>query len=188
MPSQKKVLEVSKDNYLALEGRARAMRGLVGRQLEQAPPERRRKLDAAVGHLGEEPMPGGEARVVALEGEQTINGMRANGFQVTDQRETVRGWVTSDKPELQQIFRQLEKIRDQTIERKSAVLSAKEALSSRGVPVRVQTLGGRTYTWEDLIEVEEKPLSDDLFAAPAGFERTTGKVPESPNAPPPAQP
>jgi hypothetical protein len=59
----------------------------------------------------------------------------------------------------------------------------RNALSEYGIPVRVQTLDGRGYQVEELVEIQKKPLPADTFAVPAGFEKVSPHERMGPHGP-----
>jgi hypothetical protein len=82
--------------------------------------------------------------------------------------------LTTEKAEVLELFKKLESNRAK-LNPRAAGSSPKDALTRQGLPVRVQTLSDRGYTVEDLVEVEEKPVADDLFVVPASYEKSSAR-------------
>jgi hypothetical protein len=172
MPKEKKVLEVTKEDVRAAESRGQAVRSLMRRRRADVPADKQGRLGALL-----DPATADEEeatfKLVPTGRSETIRGMKASAYQVRGERQTVQGWVTQDRPDLQQLLRRIERKRDEIAQRRNAAERPRDALAEAGLPVRVQTLERGDYTWEEMVEVEEKPLADGLFAAPADFARTT---------------
>lgn len=160
LTEQKKILEVTAEDVDALEARGEALRRMAGGKRDGSQ-ERDDGADSA-----------GPVDFVALDRTETINGFQASAYQGSNAKETVRGWVAGDKPELTQLFEQFQRFQSQMLGRRSATLRPQQALARKGIPVRVQTLDAKTYSCEDLIELRQEPVADDLFVPPAGFTRT----------------
>jgi len=49
----------------------------------------------------------------------------------------------------------------------------KDVLTREGLPMRVQTLNDRQYMIEDLVEIEAKPVSEDMFVVRADYSKSS---------------
>jgi len=166
--AKKQVVEISRQDVAALEARGRAIR-------------RGRRTKSGESGGDADPAPASAVRFAPLGRSETINGFRASGFEGRSGDETVRGWTMEDRPELKQLFERVERYRAEVLQKsRGADARLQQALAEKGVPVRVQTLDARAYSWEDLIEVRQEALADDLFKVPAGYTRTSGANLRSP--------
>ncbi len=173
-PAEKKALVVSKEDVQTLESRAKTMRGIVRQKIGEAPPEERGKLEAALGWLADDSAAAGALEPLGRS--ETVNGMEAKAYRLRAGSQTSEGWVTAARPDVQEGLRQIEHRKQQVIRRADGPMQAKEVLSREGLVVRVKTLGRDRYTWEDLIEVDTKPLDDALFEVPPDFTKVTNEV------------
>jgi hypothetical protein len=175
-PAEKKALVVTEEDVRTLESRAKSMRGIVRQKIADAPPEKRGKLEAALGWLADDPPAAGSAALEPLGRTETVNGMDAKAYRLRAGSQTSEGWVTQARPDVQEGLRQIERRKQQVIRRADGGMQAKEVLGREGLVVRVKTLGRDRYTWEDLIEVDTKPLDDALFEVPPDFTKVTNEV------------
>ena len=169
MPKEKKVMEVGHKDVELMEQRASSMRALLQRQMEAMSPEKRKNAAAILGS----DEASAAVDLVELGKTQTINGMQTNAFAVRGGKDTIVGWVSPGHAEVLEVFKKMERSRAQLGSRSGP--QPKSVLAQKGLPVRVQTLDDHQYILDDLVLIEEKPISDDLFAVPANFAKTTAR-------------
>lgn len=172
MPGEKKVMVVDKEDVHAMEQRMKSYRAMFMKQLENAPPEQRSQLEAAI-KAQDAPPPTFD--IVPLGKTETISGMETSAYEVKGGAVPTVGWLTKEKADVLDLFRKLESNRAK-LNPRAAGSSPKDALTREGLPVRVQTLTDRGYMVEDLIAVEEKPISADLFVVPASYQKSSARA------------
>jgi hypothetical protein len=97
----------------------------------------------------------------------------ATAYEVKIGDETAVGWVTQDQKDLQRAFKGLREGEERMMSSHTPSTGIQAALADNGLPVRVQKIDHGEYRIEELVDVQRTPMSADLFAAPAGFEKTT---------------
>ena len=162
-PAEKKVMEIGEEDVRAMEGHAAATKKLL---------ESRKKGSPGRGAAAD---PEADAiQAVPLGRTETISGMPTSAYELQGSDVAILGWVTAEHPDVLALFKRLERNRAKMGSHTDA-MKPKEALAQQGLPVRVQTLDQRQYLVEDLVQVDEKPVSDDLFLVPADFARTSAR-------------
>lgn len=161
-PSQRAYLEMTAEDLEAMRRQAEAMREEA---LENMPPDVRERMEEAE----EAPPPD----VRRLERTATINGVRAEAYQIEGQETVLRGWVTDEYSELAAAFQAFIKLAEQFAGPEESGSDPQMLLIDYGVPVRTQTLDPLSGDYEvtDLISVEEGTLSEDVFEVPEDFTR-----------------
>ncbi|UCC71905.1 MAG: DUF4412 domain-containing protein [Gemmatimonadota bacterium] len=119
-----------------------------------------------------------KARVRPLGQSKEINGMSCTAFEIASGEDLTIAWVTRDLQDVVDVFLELESrmkgmgMFEEDDEDTEVFLLVAE----HGFPVVEQTLtqsewGGSTYEVSAVTSVERRSLSDDLFTAPADYER-----------------
>ena len=105
---------------------------------------------------------------------ETINGMSCETYAVEGDDELSVGCISSEHPALRRAFHAFnERMGGMFGEEDES--GAADLFWEKGLPVRTQTLHGDLYSGyaiyeiEDVLSVERKSLSSDLFAIPAGY-------------------
>lgn len=173
MPAQKKYVEWTKADMKALTDKMAEMQKQMKERMASMPPEQRKQMEAMMKKMpgvvgGEAPKP----QVRALGQTQTINGMQTKGYEVRIGDETAVGWVTQDQKDLQHTFKNLREGEEKMMSRNRGQ-DMQSALADSGLPVRVQKVDQGDYHVEELVDVQRTPMAAELFAVPAGFEKTT---------------
>ncbi|MGD2218191.1 MAG: DUF4412 domain-containing protein [Gemmatimonadales bacterium] len=126
----------------------------------------------------EEVEPRAEPQVRPLGRSREIIGMRAAAFEIKSGQKTTVAWVTKDLSDLVDVFLELESRMKSMgmFEENDEDTEVFLLLADHGFPVLEQTLtryswGEYSYDISAVISVERKPLADDLFAIPDGYER-----------------
>jgi hypothetical protein len=176
-PKDKKYVEWTKGDTQALANKMEEMHKAMDERMAKLPPEQRQQMEAMM--KGMPGMPGAPAAAPKVEVHplgktQTVDGVQTTGYEARQGSETVQAWVTQDYKELLPTFQAMqENMEKMTPGRKAGEKGVRATLAAYGLPVRVQTLGGRQYRVEDLLEVQKKSVPADLFSLPAGFEKST---------------
>ena len=174
MPEQKKYVEWTKADMQALSDRMAEMQKQMKERMASLPPDQRQQMEAVMKNL-----PGAAGStppkpvVRPLGKTQTINGMQAAAYEVKIGDESAIGWVTQDQKDLQRAFKGLREGEERMMSSHTPSIGIQAALADSGLPVRVQKIDHGEYRIEELVDVQRTPLNADLFAAPAGFEKTT---------------
>ncbi len=105
-----------------------------------------------------------------------ISGMRCTAYEVMHDDGFTRAWVTADHKALQKTITSLtESFATMFGEEEDSDFDADELFWEKGMPVRTQRISGgmmmgfTSYEVQDIISVESKSLSSDMFEIPAGF-------------------
>jgi hypothetical protein len=127
-------------------------------------------MESGAGESGE------GLEVQALGKTETINGVQCTAYGVESDADFTVAWVSSGHSGLSEAFKAFsERMEGMFGEEVVSGSSAKDLLWEKGLPVRTQTLyrnpyaGLSTYEIEDMLSVEQKSLSSDLFEVPAGY-------------------
>jgi len=173
MPAQKKYVEWTKADLKALADKMGEMQKQMQERMAGMPPEQRKQMEAMM-----KSMPGAagsdapKPQVRALGKTQTINGMQTTAYEVRIGDDTAVGWVTQDQKDLQRTFKKLREGEEKMMSRNPGP-GLQSALADNGLPVRVQKVERTDYRIEELVDVQRMPMAVELFAIPAGFEKTT---------------
>jgi hypothetical protein len=178
----KKITEVTPEDMKQLGARAQGAKRLYEKRIpKDLSPEARKKLQ---GVLGDDGTPKPPPDVKAIDESATINGFKTEAYEVRAGKTTWRGWLTQDRPEIQEALQEIERRRSSFGQ--GAGNTPRAELGRTGLPVRVQTLSERDYVVEDLVLIDAKPLPEEIFTVPADFKRASGGPPQGPaNAPRP---
>lgn len=119
----------------------------------------------------EAPMP----RVRALGTTRTINGMECEAYEVRTANAIAHVWVTAAHPDLVTTFTHYLEAAGQLMLFEDVERDPEALVVDRGFPVLVQTLvpARTTYRVSEAVAIDPRPLTDDLFDAPAGYQRLT---------------
>jgi hypothetical protein len=105
-----------------------------------------------------------------------INGMRCTAYEVMHDGGFARAWVTAEHKALQKTITALTESFSAMIgEDEDSEFDADELFWEKGMPVRTQRMSGgtmmgfSTYEVQDIISIESKSLSSDMFEVPAGY-------------------
>jgi Domain of unknown function (DUF4412) len=173
MPARKQYIEWTKADIKELTDKMASMQKQLQERMASLPPEQRKQMEVMMKNLpgapGSTPP---KPQVRALGKTQTINGMSATAYEIRSGGETAIGWVTQDHPDVQRAFESLRAGEEKMMSR-TAGHSIQAALGEKGLPVRVQKVDGNDYHVEELVGIESSPMAADLFAVPAGFQKTT---------------
>lgn len=178
VPSEKRYIEWSEADTKAMSEKMVQVEKMMKERMGSLPPEQRKQVEAMLKNMKG---PGGEdgppqVELKALDKTQTVNGMPTTAFEAKAGDETIIGWITQEQPELSQALRtvqmKMEKMTPPALRGRQA---ARNALSAKGFPVMVQTLDPQSYRIEEVLDVEAKPVSADLFTVPKDFAKTTGR-------------
>lgn len=109
----------------------------------------------------------------------TVAGVPCQGYEVTgEEGELTWGWVSDAYPGLLATFQDYGRRMEQIFsEVGDDGPSPEDALYERGLPMRVQHVRGggmfESYSVDEILSIEEKPVPDAMFAVPAGFTQKT---------------
>lgn len=105
-----------------------------------------------------------------------ISGMRCTAYEVIQDDGITRAWVTAEHKALQKTITALNQSFSTMFgEDEDSESDADELFWETGLPVRTQRISGgmmmgfTSYEVQDIISVESKSLSSDMFEVPAGF-------------------
>jgi uncharacterized tellurite resistance protein B-like protein len=104
-----------------------------------------------------------------------ISGMRCTAYEVMHDDVFARAWVTAEHKALQKTITALtESFATMLGEEEDSDFDAFELFWEKGMPVRTQRISGMmtgftSYEVQDIISVESKSLSSDMFEIPAGY-------------------
>jgi hypothetical protein len=187
VPSEKRYIEWSEADAKAMGEKMVEVEKMMKERMSSLPPEQRAQVEAMLKKMKAPEDGAAEPINVKPTGKtQTVNGMSAAGYEVKTGDEMMIGWVTQDQPELAKMLRTVQQRMEQmTPPSLRGRQTARTALSQKGFPVMVQTLDTDHYRVEEVVSVDKKPVSPDLFALPKDFTKTTGRdamksVPEQP--------
>lgn len=125
-------------------------------------------MEKASGEPAERP------EVRALGKTQTINGMQCAEYGVEHDGDFIIGWVSGEHPGLHEAFKVFAERTEGMFGEDESDVDVEGLLWEKGLPVRIQSLRGGLhgfggYEIQDLLSVERKRLSDDIFQVPAGY-------------------
>ncbi|MGD2152653.1 MAG: DUF4412 domain-containing protein [Gemmatimonadales bacterium] len=150
-PADRMVLELTSEDF-------EEMRAMLG-EVEQAEPRAR-------------------PQVRPLGRTKEISGMSAVAFEIKSERKTTVAWVTNELSDVVNVFLELESRMKSMgmFEEGDEDTEVFMLLAEHGFPLLEQKLtryhsGRYSYDISAVISVERKPLPDDLFAIPEGYER-----------------
>jgi hypothetical protein len=173
LPEQKKYVEWTKADMKALTDKMAEMQKQMQERMAGMPPEQRKQMEAMMKNLSGAPgSTPPKPQVRALGKTQTINGMQTSAYEVRVGDETAVGWVSPDQQDLQRTFKNLREGEAKMMSN-NAGAGIQSALANSGLPVRLQKVDQGGYHVEELVDVQRAPMGADLFAVPAGFEKTT---------------
>jgi hypothetical protein len=147
-------------------------------------------MDEALREMGLDPSDSGptaekpekQARIRSLGVTKEINGVRADAYRVEGDGVVIVGWVTDEYGDLRRTMEKLvEQLQRMSPEDESDA-DAEDLLWEKGVPVLVQKIewskswdmfGVDSYEVTEVVSVERKSLSGDLFKVPAGYTKKT---------------
>jgi hypothetical protein len=122
------------------------------------------------------------ARIRSLGVTKEINGVRAEAYRVEDDGVVIVGWVTDEYTALRGSLEKLAERMDAMGSDEESDSGAEDLLWEKGVPVLIQKvgwgedwgmLGVNSYDVTEIVSVEQKSLSGDLFKVPAGYTQKT---------------
>ena len=117
------------------------------------------------------PMTSGELEVTATGITRTINGMTCTAYDVATDEGTTRVWVSKDNPELEESYKRFSE-RMQMMNMGDEV-DEEYLVAKHGFPVLTQRLTYSMYEINEVMSVERKAVSNDLFEPPAGWRKMT---------------
>ena len=177
VPSEKRYIEWSEADAKAMSDKMVEVEKMMKERMGSLPPEQRAQVEAMLKKM--KPPEGATAaapNVKPTGKTQTVNGMSAAGYEVKMGDETMVGWITQEQPELAKMLRTVQERMDKmTPPSMRGPQTARTALSQKGFPVMVQTVDTDHYRVEEVVSVDKKPVSADLFALPKDFTKTTGR-------------
>lgn len=128
--------------------------------------ERLKAMMPDMGGDSEEPEPRATGQT------RTINGMTCVAYDVETDEGTTRVWVSKDNAQLAEAFAGLmESVNAMVME--EGETDEEMLVAKYGFPVLMLRLGYDTYEIEEILSVDQQPVSDDLFTAPAGYRKMT---------------
>jgi hypothetical protein len=180
VPSEKRYIEWSEADAKAMGEKMAQVEKMMKERMASLPPEQREQVAAMLKNMRggvdpDDPSPP-KLEVKATGATQTVNGMPAAAYEVKSGNETLLGWVTQEQPELNKMLRTVQqRMEKMTPASMRGRQSARTALGEKGFPVRVQTIDPGYYRIEEVVSIEKKPVSADLFVVPQDYAKTTGR-------------
>jgi hypothetical protein len=178
VPGEKRYIEWSEADAKAIGEKMAQMKKMMTERMASLPPDQRKQVEAMMKNMQmpeENAAPQPTIALTPLNKEETINGMRASGYKATEDQDTIVGWVTNDQPELNKalitVSERMEKLTPANMRKENV----RRELQQKGLPVRVQNLGGGRYRIEEIVAVEQKPVDATLFVIPQDYSKTTGR-------------
>jgi hypothetical protein len=178
IPGEKRYIEWSQADAKVMSEKMAQLEKMMKERMATLPPEQRAQVEAMLKKM-QGPAEGEAAPGAALKATgktETVNGYKAAGYQVQSGDEIMLGWVTQEQPEiaatLQTVQSRLEKMTPASLRGRQA---ARNALGEKGLPVRVHTLDPAHYRVEEVVAIEKKTLTADVFALPKDFAKTTAR-------------
>ncbi len=139
--------------------------------------------------------------------EQTVAGARSNLYKATAGGDVAYAWMTTDLPDVSKVYNQALKLFEQSSRNKDFAARTREAVSSKGLPMRVQLVErserGPVYRSNEIVAYRKKTVDDAFVQPPEGWKirsredlmaeaaRTAhpgARNPRAPGAPPGAYP
>jgi len=179
-PEKKQVTQVTPDDMREMAEKLASYRAVFKRQVENAAGGDKPKL-SEIMKMDDEPLPNFE--LVALDEEKTIYGRDTQAYEVRGGKDAVVGWVAKSDSDVLAFYRKLEENRGKLSPHLKGT-NPKSVLTREGLPMRVQTLNDRQYMVEDLVEIESKPVSDEMFVVPKEFAKTSPHDQAAESSPP----
>lgn len=111
------------------------------------------------------------AQVRRLDETKTINGMRAESYELRSTEGITLAWVSDEHPDLVAALRRIVDLA--AFENEEGGNDAIARLTEYGLPILVKTYDreGQTYQIEEILAVEPGSVSPDVFEVPAGYEK-----------------
>ena len=179
VPGEKRYIEWSEADAKAMGEKMAQVEKMMRERMATLPPEQKEQVEAMLKNMrggADSDAPPPKPDVKATGATQTVNGMQTAAYEVKAGNETLVGWVTQEQPELNKMLRTVqERMEKMTPASMRGRQSARTALGEKGFPVRVQTLDSGYYRVEEVLTIEKKPVSADLFVVPKDFAKTTGR-------------
>ena len=121
--------------------------------------------------------PAGRPEIRALGKTEDVNGVQCEAYMIEHEGRFTVGWISKEHQDLHESFKAYaEKMESMYGEDEKG---SSDLLWEKGLPVRIQTLYGGyhggyyggfdSYEIEDMVSVERKSISSDLFEVPAGY-------------------
>lgn len=187
-PAEKKALEIGQEDVRSLEARAASARGVMRQRMNAAPAEQRGQMERLLGRVAEDDSGATSTELRPLRRSETISGLKAQGYRFEFGNRSVEGWVTQDRADVREAVQSLERLQRRLLGRKDLERKPATVLGEKGLVLRLKTLDRQRFTWEELVEIESRPLGDELFSVPEGFVRTSSEVMVRRAGEPPAPP
>lgn len=178
VPGEKRYIEWSEADAKAIGEKMAQMKKMMTERMASLPPDQRKQVEAMMKNMqmpDDNPAPQPTIAISPLNKEETINGMHASGYKATEDDNTVIAWVTNDQPDLNKalltVSERMEKLTPANMRKENV----RRQLQQKGLPVRVQNLGGGRYRVEEIVAIDQKPVDAALFVIPQDYTKTTGR-------------
>ncbi|MEO8603604.1 MAG: DUF4412 domain-containing protein [bacterium] len=187
VPDEKRYIEWSPDDAKAMADKMVEVRKMLKERMSQLPPEQQKQAEEMMKNMDQGDKPAPPIDVKALGKSAQLNGMETSAFEAKDGDATVVGWVTQDQPDLAKALREVSDRMEKMTPPAMRKPSVRTAFQAKGFPVLVQTVEGDRYRIEEVLAVDKKPVSADLFVVPKDYAKTTGReaLKNVPTNPPP---
>jgi hypothetical protein len=136
-------------------------------------PEQRAHLSGLLSETEEEH----DDTPVAIEDtgrEQSVAGARSTLYKATADGDVAYAWMTTELPDISKVYDQALKLFEQSSQNKGFAGRAREALSSKGLPMRVQLVEsserGPVYRSNEIVAYRNKTVDDSFVQPPAGWQ------------------
>jgi hypothetical protein len=177
VPDEKRYIEWSMEDAKAMADKMSQVQKMLKERMAQLPPDQRKQAEEMLKNMqttdGDAPPP--PVQLTPLDKTQTINGMQSSAFEAKDGDATVVGWVTQDQPDLAKALLDVSTRMEQMTPPNMRKPTVRTAFQNKGFPVLVQTVEGDRYRTEEVVKIEKKPVSADLFVIPTDYAKTTGR-------------
>jgi len=139
--------------------------------------------------------------------EQTVAGARSSLYKASAGGDIAYAWMTTELPEISKVYNQALKLFEQSSRNKGFAGRAREAVSGKGLPMRVQLVeisqGRPVYRSNEIVAYRQKTVDDAYVRPPAGWKIRSreelmadaarsahpgARNPRAPGAPPSAHP
>jgi len=168
----RKVMEMTKPQMKAAAEQVAGGSKMLQEQIDKLPADKRAQVEDLMKKEAAAKGQTSGPRLRPLEKSENINGYKSAAFEVKSDSETVVGWITQDAKDLATAFLTFAAA-EQSI--RPGPKNARMLLAEKGLPMRMQTLTAGGYQLDEIIKIEPKTISADLFKIPPGFVKTNAE-------------
>lgn len=168
-PHEKRYVEWGKAEREATDQRAAAYTKKLEEDVAKATPEQK---EAAQKRLAEhQAKAAAKPEVKSLNKEETVSGLKSSIYEIKILDRAARGWVSSEPADLVKTIRGAYAAREKMQVGPGGGRDPKSLLSEQGLPVRVVSIQGGMFRYEEIEAIEKREVAEQEVAIPADFQK-----------------